>query len=99
MGVCKAVLAGNRGDRIPWRGELDPAPLALNNPKAPTLRSEEISVERKTEIQYRPEQTVRLNILGDSPETLTAQMVTLSGRRASLKVQGTSRPGRLYEST
>jgi len=51
-------------------------------------------VERKTEIQYRPEQTVRLNILGDSPETLTAQMVTLSGRRASLNVQGNIAAGK-----
>jgi hypothetical protein len=45
-------------------------------------------VERTTDIQYRPDQTVPLNILGDSPEALTAQIVTLSGRRASLKVHG-----------
>jgi hypothetical protein len=43
-------------------------------------------VERKTEICYLPDQPARLTLLGASQHTLTAQMVKLAGRCASIRL-------------
>jgi len=55
--------------------------------KALVFRSEEIGVERKMEISYLPDQPVRLTVLGAPQYTVAAQMTTLAGRRANLRLQ------------
>ena len=45
------------------------------------------------EIPYRPEQSVRLNVLGAAPQTIPAQLRILVGRRAELKSESAVAPG------
>lgn len=45
------------------------------------------------EIPYRPEQTVRLNVLGAAPQTIPAQLRILVGRRAELRSESAVAPG------
>jgi hypothetical protein len=45
------------------------------------------------EISYRPEQSVRLNVLGAAPQTIPAQLRILVGRRAELRSESAVTPG------
>ena len=45
------------------------------------------------EIPYRPEESVRLNVLGASPQTIPAQLRILVGRRAELRSECAVTPG------
>jgi len=43
-------------------------------------------VQRKMEIRFQPDQPVRLSILSDVPQALTAFIISLNGRNAVLRV-------------
>ena len=43
-------------------------------------------VQRKMEIRFQPDQPVRLSILSDVPQAITAFIISLNGRNAVLRV-------------
>ncbi len=50
-------------------------------------------MQRKMEIRFQPDQPVRLGILSDLPQALTAFIVSLNGRNAVLRVPQAVPPG------